>query len=196
MTRPIAGRRTHIGIPQNGPYILGGCLNLRLIFDAVVLSGVVLFLLFNLFGLVKLELHGRVSGQHGDGSTADNSPESQRYILDRGIVGDTVKPSELDELIRHSWELDQQRDDGESARAADLHAAAIAHAAAQKVEVEESAIHELAEPPPLSPTLPSPPPAPHPGWNQTDWPLWWFAPFFDHSSFGKEAAMTIFSMVR
>ncbi|GAX76012.1 hypothetical protein CEUSTIGMA_g3455.t1 [Chlamydomonas eustigma] len=34
------------------------------------------------------------------------------------------------------------------------------------------------------------------GWNQTDWPLWWFAPFFDHTSFGKEAATTILGITR
>eukprot|EP00798_Chlamydomonas_sp_ICE-L_P030656 gene30656-35672_t len=32
--------------------------------------------------------------------------------------------------------------------------------------------------------------------NQTDWPLWWFAPFFDKTSFGKEAANLVLGMLR
>ena len=56
-------------------------------------------------------------------------------------------------------------------------------------------------PPPPSPHIMTPsghPTAmpPHPGWNQTDWPVWWFSPFFDPSSFGREAATTVLSMVR
>ena len=50
---------------------------------------------------------------------------------------------------------------------------------------------------PLSPPMiPHPPQVRDPGWNQTDWPVWWFAPFFDHGSFGKEAATTVLGMVR
>ena len=32
--------------------------------------------------------------------------------------------------------------------------------------------------------------------NQTDWPLWWFAPFFDRTSFGKEAATLVLGAMR
>jgi hypothetical protein len=32
--------------------------------------------------------------------------------------------------------------------------------------------------------------------NQTDWPVWWFAPFFDRTSFGKEAATLVLGMMR
>ncbi|GAX77787.1 hypothetical protein CEUSTIGMA_g5230.t1 [Chlamydomonas eustigma] len=32
--------------------------------------------------------------------------------------------------------------------------------------------------------------------NQTDWPVWWFAPYFDRTSFGKEAATLVLGMIR
>eukprot|EP00955_Chlamydomonas_euryale_P062866 358493-Chlamydomonas_euryale.AAC.3 len=32
--------------------------------------------------------------------------------------------------------------------------------------------------------------------NQTEWPVWWFAPFFDRSSFGKEAATMLLGGLR
>ena len=48
--------------------------------------------------------------------------------------------------------------------------------------------------------IPPPPPLvvyPHPeSIKQTDWPVWWFAPFFDKTSFGKEAANLVLGMIR
>jgi hypothetical protein len=32
--------------------------------------------------------------------------------------------------------------------------------------------------------------------NQTDWPLWWFAPYFDRTSFGQEAATLVLGALR
>jgi hypothetical protein len=32
--------------------------------------------------------------------------------------------------------------------------------------------------------------------QQTDWPMWWFAPFFDRTSFGKEAATIVLGALR
>jgi hypothetical protein len=43
-----------------------------------------------------------------------------------------------------------------------------------------------------TPTLPDPAIAA----NQTDWPIWWMAPFFDRTSFGKEAATLVLGMMR
>ena len=32
--------------------------------------------------------------------------------------------------------------------------------------------------------------------QQREWPLWWFSPFFDHTSFGYEAATLVLGLVR
>lgn len=32
--------------------------------------------------------------------------------------------------------------------------------------------------------------------NQSSWPIWWFAPFFDHTSFGREAATLVLGVLR
>ena len=182
-------RRNRILSPQKSPYDLGGSINLRFVFKLVVFIGAGIFLLLNLL------LIGRSTGQHESEANALHAP---RYIIDRGIVGDAARPIALNQLIRHSWELDQQRDNGETVRAADLHAAAIAAAASegQREEGTTKIIMSRLPPSPAGCPVPLSPAPPDPGWNQTDWPVWWFSPFFDHSSFGKEAATTVLSMVR
>ena len=164
---------------------------MRFVFKLVVFVGAGIFIILNLL------LIGRSTEQHGSifESAESNALHAPRYIIDRGIVGDAARPIGLDELIRHSWELDQQRDDGEAVRAADLHAAAIA-AASEAERVEGPTTIITLPPSPAGSPVPLPPAPPDPGWNQTDWPVWWFSPFFDHSSFGKEAATTVLSMVR
>ena len=32
--------------------------------------------------------------------------------------------------------------------------------------------------------------------QQREWPLWWFSPFFDRTSFGYEAATLVLGLVR
>lgn len=49
----------------------------------------------------------------------------------------------------------------------------------------------------LTPHERKPKAGPRPGPNSTDWPpVWWFAPFFDRTSFGKEAATLLLGAVR
>lgn len=51
--------------------------------------------------------------------------------------------------------------------------------------------------PPRPPRPPPPPPVPDRiKANQSAWPIWWFAPFFDHTSFGREAATLVLGLMR
>ena len=190
-----------------------------------ILVGVALLVTINLFGHraslqqsldrrrseIELPMGGRLAAEDGGSSSSSDggqqqspSEASQRYQLDRGIVGEAAMPA-MEQLMRRSWELEQHN--SEATRAADLHDAAILADATSEQQRVPPPPHSMQQPmwqqplwrhpsphPPPSP--PSPPSPPDPGRNQSDWPVWWMAPFFDHTSFGKEAATTVLGMIR
>ena len=161
----------------------------------MLVVGVVVFISLTLFGHRSLHFEpiGEGNIRSDEHSGISTSPRLEnRYTLDRGIEGDAARP--VVDLARLSWELDQHNSEG--LRAADMHDAAMARQRRGREE-EEYATTGGGPRPPAAPPMPPPLPAPpDPGRNQSDWPVWWFAPFFDHTSFGKEAATTVLGMVR